>query len=207
MISTYMQMIALLEISISAAVIFIWLLQKLVPGEITFAMRILLLFILGNLLFWPLGMSMQLPLAAYVRGVTGDLSLVTLLLLWSSILPKSKATPIGVKVAIGLIAILFYPAALGLGMTDPYAWGYGSLVLLIFVLIFAVICGLANWAKGVWILAFAIMAWSVHWHESSNLWDYVLDPFLAVWAIYSIFYALYRKRREKAQSGYLFRAG
>ena len=33
------------------------------------------------------------------------------------------------------------------------------------------------------IVSLAVIAWSIHWHESTNLWDYLLDPFLAVWAI------------------------
>ena len=41
-------------------------------------------------------------------------------------------------------------------MFDPYALGYGSIGFLIGVLAFAVICGLANWNQGVWIIAIAI---------------------------------------------------
>jgi hypothetical protein len=205
--NNYMQSIALIEMSISCSIICIWLMQKLIPGEIPFGVRVLLLLMLGNIFFWPLGMSMELPLAGYVRGVTGDLSIVTLLLLWSSLIPKGKAAPIGFKFAIGLIAIGFYPMALGLGMIDPYAWGYGSIGLLIAVLFFAAICGLIGWTKGVWILALAVISWSGHWHESRNLWDYVIDPFLAFWALFGSFYYLYRQHREKAQSEYLFRAG
>ena len=150
---------------------------------------------------------MNLPLAAYVRGVTGDLSIVLTLLLWSSLLPANKPAPIAFKLAVATIALCFYPFALGVGMSDPYIWGYGSTIFLISVLLFAVICGLANWAKGVWMIAIAIIAWSVHWHESINLWDYVLDPFLAIWAIVTLINVLYRKRRDKARAGYLFRPG
>ena len=32
-------------------------------------------------------------------------------------------------------------------------------------------------------ISLAVIAWSIHWHESNNLWDYLLDPFLAIWAI------------------------
>jgi len=105
------------------------------------------------------------------------------------------------------VALSFYPLALGLGMFDPYALGYGSIGFLIGVLAFAVICGLANWNQGVWIIAIAIIAWTFHWHESANLWDYLLDPFLGIWAIGAIVNSFRLKRRERAQSGYLFRAG
>ncbi len=203
----YLQSIALFEMSLTCAVVLIILLQKVSSIEIPFAIRLVAVLLLGNLFFWPLGMSLELPLSGYVRGVTGELSVVTMLLLWGSILPTAKKTPLGFKVPLAVIAIAFYPLALGFGMVDPYAWGYGSIALLIAVILFAIGCGLAGWMKGVWIISFAIMAWAAHWHESTNLWDYLLDPFLAIWALLAILNAIYLKRREKAQSGYLFRAG
>jgi hypothetical protein len=207
MMTPYLQLIALLEMSLTCAVVLITLSQKLSSKEIPFVIRLLAAVLLVNLFFWPLGMSLELPLSAYVRGVTGELSIVTMLLLWSSILPAAKKTPLGFKVSVALIAIVFYPLALGLGMLDPYAWGYGSIGLLIAIIFFAIVCGLAGWTQGVWILSFAIIAWAAHWHESANLWDYLLDPFLAIWTLLAIPNAIYQKRRERAQSGYLFRAG
>lgn len=203
----YLQIIALLEMSLTCAVVLIILLQKVSSIEIPSVMRLVAVLLLGNLFFWPLGMSLELPLSGYVRSVTGELSVVTMLLLWGSILPTAKKTPLGFKVLLAVIAIAFYPLALGFGMVDPYAWGYGSIALLIAVILFAIGCGLAGWMKGVWIISFAIIAWAAHWHESTNLWDYLLDPFLAIWALLAILNAIYLKRREKAQSGYLFRAG
>jgi hypothetical protein len=203
----YLQTIALLEMSLTCAVVLIILLQKVFSIEIPIFARLALALLLGNLFFWPLGMSLELPLSAYVRGVTGDLSIVSMLLLWGSILPFAKKTPLGFKVPIALIAILFYPLALGFGMFDPYAWGYGSIDFLISVILFATFCGLAAWNKGVWIFSIAMIAWTSHWHESANLWDYLLDPFLAIWALFATLSAIYIKRREKARSSYLFRAG
>ena len=202
-----MQTFALIEMSITCSLVFIWGMQKLSQQQFPLLAKILFLLVLANLFFWPLGISLELPLAAYVRGAIGDLSVVTTLLLWSALLPNNKSAPFAFKLSIAMIALAFYPFALGLGMIDPYAWGYGSIAFLIAVLVFAVICGLANWSKGVWIIGLAIIAWTVHWHESANLWDYLLDPFLAIWAIFGIFSALLRKRREKARSGYLFRPG
>ena len=205
--NSLMQTIALIELSITCAAVLVLILQKITPQEFPVIAKIFLIVLLGNLFFWPLGLGMELPLAAYVRGVTGDLSIVLTLLLWSSMLPESKITPIAFKFSIAIIAIGFYPFALGLGMIDPYAWGYGSIAFLVVVLAFALVCGLANWSKGVWIIAIAIIAWSAHWHESANLWDYILDPFLAIWALAAFFGALNKRRRAKAQSGYLFRPG
>lgn len=202
-----MQTIALLEMSLTSAVLIVWFLQKFPPKEWPFIAKVILVLALTNLFFWPLGLSLELPMAAYVRGVFGDLSVVTMLLLWSTLLPKNKPTPIGFQFVIALIALIFYPLALGLGMFDPYAWGYGSIVFLMAVILLAVACGLSGWSKGVWIISIAILAWAAHWHESANLWDYLLDPFLAVWALVAFIGTIDRKRRDKARSGYLFRPG
>ena len=201
----FMQLIALIELSISCAVVGIWLLQKFSPNAFPFVLKVFLVLLLGNILFWPLGMN--LPLVAYIRGFSGDLSIVLTLLLWSALLPVNKPAPITFKFAVAIISLCFYPFALGVGMIDPYAWGYGSIALLVAVLCFALVCGLAGWTKGVWIIAIAILAWAVHWHESANLWDYLLDPFLAIWALFALIGAIYRRRRDKARSGYLFRPG
>ena len=203
--NSLMQTLALIELSITCAVVCIWALQKLSPNPLPFVVKLFLALLIGNLLFWPLGMD--LPLVAYVRGVTGYLSTVLTLLLWSSLLSSHKPTPLIFKFAVAIIAFCFYTFALGLGMIDPYAWGYGSIVFLLVVLLLVLICGLANWSKGVWIISLAIIAWAAHWHESANLWDYLLDPILAIWAICACIGMMYRRKKDKARSGYLFRPG
>jgi len=203
----FMQTLALIELSITCAVVCIWVLQKFSLNTLPFLVKIFLLLLIGNIVFWPLGLGMELPLVAYIRGFTGDLSIVLTLLLWSSLLPSKNPIPIAFKLAIAIIAVCFYPFALGLGMVDPYAWGYGSIAFLIAVLLCAIVCALANWTKGVWIIAIAIIAWAAQWHESANLWDYLLDPFLAVWAMAALIGMLHRRRKDKARSGYLFRPG
>jgi hypothetical protein len=203
----WMQTFSLVELSISCAVVLVWLVQASMSKPLAMPIKWCLVLLLTNLFFWPIGLSLELPLVAYVRGVTGDLSVVLTLLLWSSVLLPSRPVPLAFRIALSIIALLFYPLALGLGMMDPYAWGYGSLFLLSGIAMFALVCGLLGWTKGVWIIAIAIVAWAGHWHESTNLWDYVLDPLLCLWALISCIHVLYRKRRDKAQSGYLFRPG
>ena len=207
MTNTLMQTIALVEMSITCSVLVLLLLQAITRNTIPFTFKAMSVLILANLFFWPLGLSLALPLAAYVRGVIGDLSIVTSLLLWSTLLPNHQAVPSPVKWCIAIVAIAFYPFALGMSMFDPYVWGYGSNAFLIGVLVFAVLLGLAGWLKGIWIIGFAVIAWSLHLHESSNLWDYLLDPALAIWALMSLCKEMLRQRKERARSGYLFRPG
>ena len=210
-----MQVTSLIEIAISSAIVLACLAQALFfkedrSGRIV-ALRVLVCFVLANLLFWPvftLFMPLELPLAAYVRGFTGELSITSMLLLWTAYFsPKEIHVPVVMKVWVALVALVFYPLALGVSMLDPYAWGYGSIALLAAVIITALIAWLAGSNRIVIILAMAILAWAAGWHESANLWDYILDPFLGLWAIGSLIRSGWRARAARAQAGYLFRKG
>jgi hypothetical protein len=146
-----------------------------------------------------------LPLAAYVRGATGDLSVPTLLLLAAAILRflsgghanKESIEPRfcrgkgrrALLLLIVLAAVALYPMALGWGGFDPYRSGYGSpwlLALLLAAAMAAIFLGLPEIAYAV---TLAVLAWGAGWYESGNLWDYLLDPLVAVYAAGSL--ALY----------------
>ncbi len=213
--NSVMQIVALLEIAISSAIVLACLAQALFfkeggSGRIV-ALRVLVCFVLANLLFWPLFTPftpLELPLAAYVRGFTGELSITSMLILWTAYFsPKETHVLAAMKVWIALVALAFYPLALGVSMLDPYTWGYGSIALLAAVIITALIAWLAGSNRIAIILATAILAWAAGWHESANLWDYILDPFLGLWAIGSLIGSAWRARAARAQTGYLFRKG
>lgn len=130
------------------------------------------------------GAPWSLPFVAYIRGVTGDLSMISAMLIlftWTSWpgCRLSNTTPL----IIALLSILFYPFALGFTMFDPYAWGYGSIMFVSALVIAAILFFTMKQSWEALIVSGALIAWSIHWHESNNLWDYLLDPFLAVWAI------------------------
>jgi hypothetical protein len=213
--NSVMQIVALMEIAISSAIVLACLTQavffKAEDRARVVALRVLACFVLTNLLFWPvftLFTPLELPLAAYVRGFTGELSITSMLLLWTAYFsPKEIHVPALMKGWIALVAIAFYPFALGVGMLDPYVWGYGSIGLLAAVIATALIAWLAGSNRIAIILAIAILAWTVGWHESTNLWDYILDPFLGLWAIGSLIRSGWRARAARAQTGYLFRKG
>jgi hypothetical protein len=213
--NSVMQIVALMEIAISSAIVLACLMQILffkAEGAVRMvALRLLVCFVLANLFFWPvftLLSPLELPLAAYVRGFTGELSITSMLLLWTAYFaPKEIHVPLVMKVWIALVAIVFYPLALGVSMLDPYAWGYDSFALLAAVIVTALVAWFAGSNRIAIILAIAILAWTVGWHESTNLWDYILDPFLGLWAIGSLIRSSWRARAARAQTGYLFRKG
>ncbi len=136
----------------------------------------------------PLG---GLPLVGYVRGITGDLSVTTVVLLaiglFGSFLggvePQERRT-LSVLVVLG--ALFLYPMALGLGSFDPYRLGFEPWGLLAALFVVAV----AAWLRQFYVLLLAILV-AVSCHalalmESPNLWDYLFDPWLVVASIYDL---------------------
>ena len=128
--------------------------------------------------------------AGFVRGMTGDLSISTLVLLGlASARSFSGKALIGdqdrhaMLTTILIAAVLFYPLALGLGMFDPYRLGYGNLWFMVALLGLAVWAGLRYSTLLALCIALAVAAWSAGWYESPNLWDYLLDPWLAIYAL------------------------
>ena len=186
----FQQSWALFEMSLNCAIIFIYLYGRFVNPTVFIKQKLLVCFILVNAFFWPCAF-LQLPVAGYVRGVTGDLSIMTSLLLWSYFFFPTTARMTDFskylcQSGVVLVALCFYPCALGLSMIDPYAWGYGSLIFLAAIISSGFCMWLAKWNRLVTLLALSLLAWCFSLHESTNLWDYLLDPFLACWCIVSL---------------------
>lgn len=131
-----------------------------------------------------------LSLSGFVRGITGDLSITTLLLL-AAALERSLSARVVIEDAnrllmlraIAVAAVLFYPLALGFSAFDPYRLGYGNLWFMAGLLLLAAGSALRYSTFLALCIALAVAAWSAGWYESPNLWDYLLDPWLAIYAI------------------------
>lgn len=135
-----------------------------------------------------------MPLAGYVRGVIGDLSLTTLVLLAAALCAFLLERRFGSlrerAIGYGLVliaALLLYPMALGLGGFDPYALGYHAAPGAA-----AFAAGLGALALAAWIarlpwivcsLLAAVIAHLAGAMESANLWDALIDPLLAGYAL------------------------
>jgi hypothetical protein len=138
----------------------------------------------------PLG---TLSLAAYLRGLTGDLSITTLVLLLRAIvrqLDASSASEVKERVALqsllAVAAVVLYPLALGLGTFDPYRLGYASPWMMSALLLLALATWVLRLSLVAWCLALAVLAYSVGWYESTNLWDYLVDPLAATYGVSSL---------------------
>lgn len=141
------------------------------------------------LLWFPSGAA-QVPLLAYVRGISSDLSITLVALaglgLWQRLLGLRAVDPrerTFVSGAVAAAAVFLYPLALGWGDWDAYRAGWGTLGMWGALLAVSLFC----WVKGLRLLpmlvALALLAWCAGVQESTNLWDYLMDPWLATAAI------------------------
>ena len=132
----------------------------------------------------------SLSLPAFLRGITGDLSISAVVLLALSLLRALSGRELVEQVnrrsmlaAVALVAVLFYPFALGFSAFDPYRLGYGNLWFMAALLAFSIWSSLRHSTFLAVCIALAVAAWSAGWYESPNLWDYLLDPWLAIYAL------------------------
>ncbi|MCK9987252.1 MAG: hypothetical protein AzoDbin1_03724 [Azoarcus sp.] len=147
--------------------------------------------VIAALLWLPVGGT---SLLAVLRGAAGAASVTTAATLAALLCARCACEcvfPRGERALVAALAaaagLLFYPPALGLGAIDPYAWGYGGALMPLAVGALA----LAAAATGRWTIAGALTAalamWRLQLLESTNLWDYLIDPLLAsgglIWLI------------------------
>jgi len=141
----------------------------------------------GLLVLVPIG---SLPAAGYLRGFTGDLSVTTVVVVLSALAARGGARSerrrsdrLALKVCLGAVALLLYPLALGAGPFDPYRLGYDSPWLLGAWWVVALAAWFFRRPLLAGCVAAAMLAWAVRGYESTNLWDYLIDPFVALYAL------------------------
>jgi len=183
--SSYANLSGLLGVSIAMTAALQWLPYIGRLSMLNRAKLFGLVFVFINI---PFGI---MPIASYVRGATGDLSMTTLVLLCSALFRpwwQCVAIPEKQRLALSALVVMMgvalYPMALGIGMFDPYQLGYGSFAMVGTLLLIAVAAGLLKQTVIVLCISVAALAWSIGWYESDNLWDYLIDPFLVIYALF-----------------------
>ncbi len=136
-----------------------------------------------------------LPVVAFVRGISSDLSITLVALcFWSlchrscglaAISPREQTT---VMLAVAGAALFMYPLALGWGSWDAYRLGWGNAWgMWLALLALCLLCWVKKWHALPALIALALLAWCLGLMESGNLWDYLLDPWLSVFALGFVF--------------------
>lgn len=138
----------------------------------------------------PVG-AVPLPVAAYVRGITSDLSVSLLALAALRLCSRLFGLePFDLReyklvfLTVSVAALFLYPLALGLGNWDAYRPGWGSAAMWASLFLVCVAGWLAGFRLLPLLIALALLAWTAKLLESNNLWDYLLDPWLALIAMF-----------------------
>ncbi len=165
--------------------------------------------------YWPLAyvfssIVVVIPIGCWLllefsKGYFSDLSLLTLMLLvlylTGAIRQKRHAYDTSLKIVVLCLAAFLYPASLGLGMFDSYALGFSSHYNYDILIISIASLGIVAWYTGAIQLAIyimlALLAHGFQVYESTNLWDYLLDPIGVVICFISLLFAMLKKLYSK----------
>lgn len=152
----------------------------------------------------------ELSIAANLRGVVGDLSMTSLLSMTLICLSRitgkdylNRYNRYVLLVSVLSAAVFLYPMTMGLTFFDPYLLGYGSYGFATVVLLVALI----SWGMRAYVTAAALLlamvAYSVGLYESRNLWDYLIDPVIAIyaalWLAAAVLRNLYQRLRNRVK--------
>lgn len=188
----------------------VWMLLALrLPFVIRFSQAHRILFVAamyGAVMLPVLGLS----LAGWLRGMVGDLSISSVVLLAVAIITRMHRLAGGTadeswfarqRLAllsfISVLAFLLYPFALGIGMVDPYRFGFGSVIFIVLLGVLSLWALKRNLVLLVLTIALAVLAWRLAWYESTNLWDYLIDVPLAIYAMGALLKLLLNTVRGK----------
>ena len=130
----------------------------------------------------------DLRVIAYPGGVLGDLSITTQILLTSVIVKQVLRIDIlsardrsSVFLAAAAGGLVLYPLSSGLTMLDVYSLGFESTALLIGLAVLAVMGWYLRPGAAI-VIPVSVIAFNFGWLTSTNVWDYLLDPMLALFA-------------------------
>ena len=155
--------------------------------------------------YWPVGyvmaaLVMVLPVGHWLviefpRGLLGDLSLASILMLATYLLSIMKKERINNANSFNglviLMAIILYPTSLGYSQFDMYTIGFASDVFYNYFIMAIALIGVIAWYMGyaqiaVW-LTLSVLAHGLNLFESNNLWNYLLDPLVVIACVVSAF--------------------
>ena len=132
----------------------------------------------------------ELPLAAYVRSFTDDLAISTLVLLaWVAlsrlgvVQPLARPHRVQLLLLFGVLAVVLYPATMGLTYVDPYRWGFNPRPMIVWVAALTLLMLALRNTLVVWMLAVGTLAFALRLKASENYWDYLVDPLLATYCV------------------------
>lgn len=177
-------LLSYIDMLLLGALFFAWLgwLVDIMPWRLRVGVGVL-----AVILLLPVG---NLSLYMYPRALFGDLSLTTKLFLGAWILYRLGGPKIVSNVefdlvfrSVAIFGLFFYPLSLGLTPFDPYAAGYTPGLAIVWVVIAVIFClktGKPFIAAG---LSAGTLGYLLSLQESENLFDYLIDAPLFLYAL------------------------
>lgn len=105
----------------------------------------------------------------------------------------------------GLTGTFLYPLAMGLGNFDPYRWGWSFSPLLPVIALASIFLIWRQNRFGI-ILLLSILGWDLQCLESTNLWDYLVDPLYWVFSLLMLAQAALQTFRQQKMTPALEKA-
>lgn len=139
-----------------------------------------------------------ISLALQVRTYIGDLSISSLVLLsWATLCrfglpgvsPRDRLASLALFAGL---AVLLYPAALGLSYSDPYQLGFEARPMLLVLGLLSLVLILQRSWLGALALVLATLGFTLRLNASENYWDYLIDPYLALYSLGALLSAAVR---------------
>lgn len=122
------------------------------------------------------------------------LLLVELLAAWEVITPLSDSARRQSNLVWVVCGLLLYPAALGFFAYDTYSFGYTRSMAWCVLGISGIAVFCRQQLLGI-CLAASVVAHLLHVHESSNLWDFLIDPWLWLTAVVQTAWCMVRSSK------------
>ncbi len=157
---------------------------KLAERRLSF--RIIVLLLCGLFPLIPIG---GLNFSQQFLTVVGHISISTDILLSIVLLERVFGVDVNMSrersTVLGMVVIggaLVFPPTFGLIQFNGYQLGFGPQILTIVIMGLAVVFALSKRNIAFWMLVLCFLSFEMHILASNNLWDYLLDPLLAIYA-------------------------
>ena len=170
----------------------------------TAAVKITVVLICAVVSLIPVG---GLYLFEYFISLVGHLSITTMVLLSATLsetLLRQKLIDTRERLLLCLViavaAIVLYPSAYGILSFSTYALGFGSLPFISALLLLAIIFTAFQKHMAALIIFLSALAFDLNLLSTGNLWDYLIDPLVVIYAVVIAAIWAFRKVRGEAVS-------
>lgn len=149
----------------------------------------------------------QISFSGYIHTLTAQLSISSMALMaafvarkWFQVEWLAEKERRGLLFALALFSPIFFYTALGFTRFDLYTWGFAGNPAIYLLIALALIAFSLNYQRIALIVALVVVAPFIPIGESNNAWDYLIDTWLAIyalgWSLVQLMLSAWRYRTE-----------